>query len=394
MICMLVGAAAVLALFFPTSWGAVIQNSLVVLATASVLLIHLVVGGLTRFSSAGLFLGVCMICILIIATIVSPLPIFTPGALAPYLSIAALFSLTIDRLDRDYTIAVRVFLFASVAILCFAYGIIYEVQFVMDLNDGYYRAFGEELFESMILWHKKPVSVFASHSIAAFLYFAFLLLHIELGFACRSLGGRAINALCIAGYLYVIGQLASATSVILMVASAIWILARIGPYLFKASIPLGVLVSTLIIAILMSGFVRTFASQVNYEEVMFNSESGLLGRYSFGGRLQPTYNFIMENPFRPIGLTYDPEIYLGDNFIAEYIVRGTVVLYIVVIVLMFKFLRRNLISRVHAGAIAAYFFASDVGYPLLTYSRMPAILLLSVFVLNHCSSKARASRPI
>ena len=116
------------------------------------------------------------------------------------------------------------------------------------------------------------------------------------------------------------------------------------------------------------------------------SESGFLGRYTGGGRLQSTYEYLIENPFRPIGLTYDPRVSLGDNFIAEYIIRGSVPLYMAVLIASALFWRRNLGSRGAAAGFFLFFLACDIGYPLLPYYRTAGAIILFVIVWNYCST--------
>jgi hypothetical protein len=102
-------------------------------------------------------------------------------------------------------------------------------------------------------------------------------------------------------------------------------------------------------------------------------DNGILSRYASGGRLQNSYDYLINNNFIPIGFSYSPDISFGDNFIAEYIIKISIVGYIIIMYLLWTWLRRNLTWR-SAVLFFSFFLVTDLAYPLLVYSRVAAVL--------------------
>jgi len=104
-----------------------------------------------------------------------------------------------------------------------------------------------------------------------------------------------------------------------------------------------------------------------------SSGNGFLSRYTSGGRLQVTYNYLTDNYFLPIGLTYSTKISLGDNFIAEYVIKLSIFGYFLILYYMWGWLRRHLAFSVAMGFFC-FFIVADFAYPLLVYYRIAAAL--------------------
>jgi hypothetical protein len=124
---------------------------------------------------------------------------------------------------------------------------------------------------------------------------------------------------------------------------------------------------------------------------------GLLGRYLAGGRLQPTYDYLVSHHFLPVGLAFDESIALGDNFIAEYVLRISFFGYLILLGMLWMFLRANLHTRGQRVGFMLFFLAADIGYPLLPYPRvaacLPFFMLLWRIAADSAPRRGSASKP-
>jgi hypothetical protein len=395
-----IGLSALVATYAPSSLAGVISPGLAVAQLAIIMIVAAALGLLYRFGRDGIALSAGMFAILLFATATSPIPDLAPGAAAPYLALGTVLAVRCEPRATAMW-AVRLFELLSATLQLLAMLVVLGVSAALEVNAQLYQAFYPELFEQMVEWYGKPVTVFATHSIAGLMYFAFLATHVRLVASARSRLSRVIGAASIAVYLVLLALLLSNTSFLLFAAAIAFIVRNFFPrrrlvaYVLAACMLIGLGA----IGLRLIGDVDSVFGLLR--ETFGSSEGGFLGRYSAGGRLQQTYDYLADHPLRPIGFTYHPGVIsLGDNFIAEYVVRGTVLLYGLLLVALWRFLRENLLTRADAVALFVFFFAADLGYPLLTYGRALGVLFLFVAVWNHtaqgCESRDRplASTPV
>ncbi|MCK7558108.1 hypothetical protein MKQ70_25120 [Chitinophaga sedimenti] len=129
-----------------------------------------------KIDSIGLFTGLGIIAILILATLISPLSEYTYGALLPFLG----FVLMISIRWRDIPVggwSESLLFYVSVLLLVGAVMIITKVYDISPILKNSYSAFYPDLLMIMLDWGRKPVLTFATHSIAGFYFFIFFLLN-------------------------------------------------------------------------------------------------------------------------------------------------------------------------------------------------------------------------
>ena len=382
------GAAALLA---PSSHGGVILPGLNVIYAAAIALSLLAFVGRLRVNLLDWVLVIVLAAIAATGTITTAFPYIAWGAIGPYVLLFALFVVDAGA-SLATPISLKIFFVVSGCLLCLGYGTVLEVPVVMNLVENSYKAISEDLFESMIIWGSKPVGVFASHSIAAFAYFGLAITHYLILWSGMVRSIRVISGVCAVGFVGLLPLLMSNSGFFLFLGSVCLLLGdllrRGGGKWFLMAVPVAMLVLLLsplggAALELVDDAGDVVAGVLEYEE------GGLLGRYASGGRLQPTYDYLLAHPMQPIGLAYSEAIALGDNFVGEYVVRFGLGGYLLVLVLLARFLLRWAVSAALAVGLFLYFFAADLGYPLLPYVRVAGALPWIITVLNVALSRER-----
>lgn len=318
-------------------------------------------------------------------TMISPFPYIAWGGAASYI-LASMVLLTDFRLDRNALNArvdlflIRAVLCASLVILVLGAGILMEESTLVDVIQNYYQSFSEELYEQMVTWNSKPVTVFGSHSTAAFAYFSLFALNFKISENKNlPIHWRIVHFSCAIGFVVLNWFLASNTSVAMAILMFVFIAAKpaklLSPRLMLVVLP-WIMIFILIIAFDLNLFQAILGD---------SEENGFLARYTAGGRLQSTYDYLAANYFAPIGFSYSPELGLGDNFIAEYIVKTSPLGYLIILCLLWGWFRRHLDLR-QAVAFFVFFLLADLAYPLLVYSRIAAVLPFYVLIWQRLSA--------
>lgn len=380
-------ASALFGFYFPTSIAGVISTPLSLGAFIGPALILLCLIKPSKWQWRRVPYLLFFFAFLLIFTIVSPFNYVSWGGLAPYILISVVFlvdfkseawggGLFVDRLLLWIVVSVNIFIFVL------GFGILVEDAYLLEFLGNNYQAISNSLFEQMVFWGLKPVTIFGSHSTAAFAYFSLFILSLKiifviglskvykLFFLLSSFGFFVLN--------YLLFSNASVFVSILMLMTVIVVLNRIihGPekIIFYFLVIVGFLISVYYFDL----------SQLIFGD---SRDNGILARYGSGGRLQGTYDYLLDNYFMPIGLSYSLDIALGDNFIAEYIIKSSVVGYILLLLLLWTWLRRHLIYRT-AIMFFLFFLITDFAYPLLVYSRVAATLPFFVLVWSRLDSKS------
>ena len=379
----------VVVLFLPSSINGKIFTEEIAFVNIILVAYLFVIGSLNSFSKEGILLSTLGMSVLFLSTLTSSLSYIAFGAIPQYLVIFTLFSINLRKDIFSSKYIIYVFYCISCIIILFAYLFIFDFQQILQINESYYQAISQELFTSMIIWSKKPVTFFASHSIAAYVYFAFLFTHLKLFNYSPSSLSRIFTILFILAYMGLLILLVSNTGYILFVGSIFILVIYFMRFYTKQTIPI-LLLLCIIFVVEIYDYIPAIIEMVNH--IFLSHSNGLLSRYTSGGRLDNTYHYIIENIFHPIGFTFDSsKISIGDNFIAEYIIRGGVFFYIIVLVSLYLFLKRNLLNQKNIKYFMFFFLLSDLGYPMLVYYRTVAILILLISIWNYSDLEKRRS---
>lgn len=374
-------------LFIPSSYQGVIFNRQSSYIDIIMFCMILIIGTMNYFSKEGIVLSTLGMSILFLATLTSKLEYIAFGGIPEYLVIFGLFSITLHKQIFTSKYIPTIFYFISGIIILYAYLFILDFQKILQINASYYQAIDHNLFVSMTIWHKEPVTFFASHSIAGYIYFAFLITHLKLFNSFHKISHRGYNLIFILAYMGLLILLLSNTSYILFVLSIVVVSVSFMRFHMKQTLPILIIICTVLI-IEIYNYIPIIVESIKY--IFLSHSNGLLSRYTAGGRLSGTYNYIAENIFRPIGFTYDAsQIALGDNFIAEYIIKGGIFFYIIILFSLYSFLKRNLLNSKNIKYFMFFFLLSEIGYPLLVYYKTVGILLLLIMVWNHAALQSK-----
>jgi hypothetical protein len=267
------------------------------------------------------------------------------------------------------------FLSTNVIILTIGFGIAADIESAKAITRFAYSAFYDELYVQMVEWYNKPVTVFSTHSIAAFASFVFFVGNVLL-FGC----GRRVFALLALAHLLILVLLKSVSAIGFLVLSILVLLiATRGVTRIATVVVLGV------------GLPLAFWQISDYLPILWRvvtaTESGFLGRYAEGTALERTIDYILNYPLLPIGLTFDPGLFYGDSGFVEYVLRGSLPLLILMYAALWLFLARYVDSpRVRAGLFSCILLF-ETGYTMLTQPRAPGLLIL--LALTYVVSKQR-----
>lgn len=325
------------------------------------------------------FIGFLLIGFLLIFTMLSPLNGYALGAVIPYLGIVCLLSTDFRRWRVGPT-AIRIFALAAACLLILGWGTVLGYEGIIDFQSAHYQQFNDEIFEQMVGWYAKPVTVYATHSLSAFAYFALSVTFFRMAHFERRFRIRALWLSYGLGFALLIPYLMSNSAIaltLLLIGAGLF-------YLFKARrwiVLAALILAALSVAVVYADAIIGIANSLfRLQDILSSHDNGFAGRYSSGSRLEPTYTYLIENAGWPIGLSFDPRIAFGDNFIGEYVLRLTPVGYLGVLFMLYKFLRTNLPGKLLPRLFFAFFLIGDVSFPLLTSLRfmfmIPAVVLI------------------
>jgi hypothetical protein len=381
-------ATAFAGLYAPTSFGGDIQAAIVPVYTIAICMLLVAMMGRRSTIWGNVQMAVLVLFMLAIFTVLSPLPKLAFGAVFPYLALCCVLS-------RDVRGVVFRRMKTSVLVVCLpvlllAWSIVLGFDDIIAFQESWYQISNPDLFTSLVGWFAKPVSVFGTHSVAAFAYFAMSLLFLHMARCAASRADRVFAYAMFASFALLIPWLLSVSAILLF-------LGLLGLLGMRVLARLPWRLSTLM-ALLMVSFVAFQVATGAYDDnemvqgafdVLGAKGNGFAGRIGSESRLAPTYNYLADGWLQPVGITYDEIIEFGDNFIAEYVLRISIFGYLLVLLMLANFARTNLYTRSHCILLFLFFMAADLGYPLLTTFRVIFALPFFVVLWNTASAARR-----
>ena len=130
-------------------------------------------------------LSLIILMFMFVFTFASPFSSVSWGGFIPYFFILAIF-LTSFKIEADKygqsfdLLLIGILISINIFIFLIGFGTVLNVQLVIDLQSEFYQSIGDELFEHMVIWYSKPVTVFGSHSTAAFMYLVLFVVNLKL----------------------------------------------------------------------------------------------------------------------------------------------------------------------------------------------------------------------
>lgn len=370
-------------LFFPTSWQEQIRGELIVAGFGVQIALLCVIALRRGVDIRSLVLLAAALGLLFAFTLLSRREEYALGAALQYGTPLLLFAVRIPEdlaIGRSGRRFIAFFGAMNVVLLLYGFGIAANVQGAKWLTHSIYSAFFDELYEQMVEWFNKPVTVFATHSIAAFAAFVLFLANLFLYRARRS----TVFLLFALLHLVILVLLKSVSAIGFLGLSLV-ILAVLQQGLLKA-FGVALLVCLGAAAWWNSSFL------IDAWAILTSTGGGFLGRYAEGAPLERTIHFILQHPFAPIGLEFNRDVFYGDSGIVEYLVRGSVPLLLIMYAALWLFLRRSIDSfRVRLG-VFSMILLFETGYTILTYYRTTGLLVL--LCLTYVASREHTSRSI
>jgi len=372
-------------LYFPTSTMGQMSPTLVLIN--SVIFIIVVVLFAVKY---GVYyntipFAIMIILLLLIFTIVSPLPNNAYGALLYYLPYSVLICLKLNEVKLNAYLQ-SLFLLINIVNITIAFGIILGATTITDFLLSNYASFYDELLPLMFAF-RKPILTFGTHSVAAFFYYIFFYLN----YKYYMVHNKKLYLVLALIYLLLLLFLASTTALVLFIFAAVQTMMNI-----KSKAKLGSLIFILFIVFLVATNIlkneEVFDSfSNNWELITASDGSGLRARYAKGGQLDATITFLQNHPFRPVGLGFSDDLFYGDSGPIEYLLRGSIFLLFAMYVGFYLFLRNNLTNNRTANFIFVVYIAFEIGFSNLIYLRTICFLpFLIVYLkdLDNCQLPA------
>ena len=374
-----VSGLVLFALYFPTSIGGVISQTLsvvpfVVLCSVFLFLLLQRRGLGPRLLVLNSLLSMLL---LMFSTLMSPFTEYSWGAVVVYLSLVLLYCVNL----KDVPLArVMEFLFIAVNLvnIALAVGIVLNVSLVDQFIKENYSAFFPQLVEFMIDWYNKPIITFGSHSVAGFFFYLFFYLNYK-AYVMKKSRWHLFLAITYVG-LEVFVQSSTA---FVFTALAVMQLLRLFLLRNRQAVPLVTLgiLAFLILIFLKDVNIPNIAAALT-KAAIGDEEGGLLARYSSGGILAGTINYILGHPLSPIGFSYSEELFYGDSGFVVYLLRGSLPLLLTVYGGLFIFLKANLKSKTTALFSFLVIIAFEIGFTPLLYFRFLGFLPFMIVYLN------------
>jgi hypothetical protein len=274
-------------------------------------------------------------------------------------------------------------------------------QWISDFLPKYYWTSYPELVPSMVALHK-PVLTFGSHSLAGLFIYLFFWVNWEDHRLCRN---RLALFFAMSNFILLVG-LTSFTSF----GFAVLALAQMCKGVWEQNRKI-VIAIALCIAALIPLAVRVFADQIDIfiqlpelaEKTMLNTETnGPLSRYGPDGALRAAMTYLFDHPLSPIGLTRSGPAFaidspshflIADSGPLEYMLRGSVPLLFLIYYGLYRFLRHNLVMRIHGTVFFSVIIVFEVGFSALDSSRTFFLLPFLIVYLNHVALSHASQAP-
>jgi hypothetical protein len=371
----------VVGMYFPTSIQGDISIPLLgAFYCVTLLLLALII---KRDGTAGFLACVfsfLMIPVLLLFTLTSGLTTYKPGALVAYGALSVLYIVNLKALSFRKSL-VGFFAFVNILNICGAIAILVGYDGVTKLIVANYSSFYPELVQYM-MDVRKPVLTFGAHSIAGLLLYFFFFAALQ----TWRLNRTRLFLVFAYSYVLIMYSLLSVTGLIfgtIALFQLLYCLWQEDRKLLKITVSL-----TSVVAIAMVLFL---SSVVPWDDgvdavklVLTAPDGGLSGRFLPGGTLYGDLQYLRDNSFSPVGVSYVEQLQFGDSGFVEQILRGSVPLVLMVYGGLFFFLRRNLVARADAYLIFFAIIAFEAGYStLITGYRTLCLIPFFIIYLNH-----------
>jgi hypothetical protein len=226
----------------------------------------------------------------------------------------------------------------------------------------------------------KPINTFATHSLAAFIFFLFFLLNYATYLWNKNILYLIFSAILLLFILF----LRSNTGYLYFGIASVYLIITLRKSPLKLIGFLSFITAMLVWIYIQYSALIDVMIEGNLFDVASRQGSGLSGRYTEGNYLSGTIEFIKENPFTPIGLSFSDNLFFTDSGFILYYLRGSIFLILGLYAGFYFFLKRNIIQGGYfAGLIFLVFMLFEIGLPNLINTRTLYIIPFLVVYFNH-----------
>jgi len=377
---------AFFSLFWPTSINTVIMPHLTLTGNVICLAV-LIVGALfgwIRLNATLFVISWMLMIVLFLMTFLSPYKDITFGAIVPYITMAFVASVNIKEL-RFSQGQIRFIFWISVFLCILCWAVIFDSKLVIDVQESYYQIV-PDLFNYMVAWANKPVLMFATHSVAGFAYFIFSVVLFLYGNKETSFYKKNVLYFLSLNFFVLLVFLISNTGFLLFAGLLVFYMYR---FVFAKGV-MPIFVFVLLVLLLFTIYIEEIFILLgiaidSVSDVSSTKNNGILSRFTLGSRLAGSYEYVFNSPIIGVGFTDGGKLAFGDNMLSEYVLRGGVFGYLLVVIAVFGFFYSNIKSVSAALLMFAFVMLSDTGYPLWVAFRFVFLFPLLVVLINHLS---------
>jgi len=376
------GSLLVLGFYFPTSIGEQFSTALLgisyLLSLALLFLLFLEAEDRPSFLVCVSLLSI--VPLLLVFTYTSGLHTYTFGALGGFAVLSALL-ITNLREVRFPPYLFHLCILVNILNILVGIAILAGSDLLGRFLVTHYSIYYPELVSNM-LFYRKPILTFGTHSIAAFFLYLFFYANLQ---TYRLKGKKLflIFALC---YLILTAFLLSVSGLILAAVGALQLFWFLWSSVRRRWFWGGALLAVLG---LIAGFqflgsiVKNWADvREGAKAIITSSDGGFLGRLASGGTLRYSIEYLRYHPFSPVGVSDKEGLMFQDSGLVEYLLRGSVILVFLVYGGLFFFLRRSVLSKGDAQWLFLVILGFELGFTALTNFRALYLLPFLIVYLN------------
>lgn len=331
--------------------------------------------------------------VLLMNFIVWAATLFNPGervrnvAGGTYILLSLLFIANFKNIPIGKSIK-TVFNVVNFLLIIIGFAMVSYNQLIYNIFVDYYSDFYQELVPNMLA-RGKPILTFGTHSLAAFYLFIFFYLNIR----TYASNKKIIYFLASISYLYFCVALQSNSGYV-------FLLFGVGVLIFNLRhkiISLSVVTATILLIMIFNPVetkVYLDTVQLNIETATLSSSHGIDGRYSEEGNQAADIRHIVDNPFKPTGLSmaFGSELTYHDSGLIATTLEGTIILTVLLYGTLFVFLKRNIVNNKNALIIFFSLMLIQLGYNNLFYFRAVCIIPFVILYLNSLEENANDAK--
>lgn len=299
------------------------------------------------------------------------------GIYPNFFLLSLLFLLNYDELGQFRHIY-NVQLIATWLIIILGVGIIIGNTTISNFLIYNYSFAYEDLLPNMLA-ARKPVATFGTHSVASFFIFFLFFLNIK----TYQVKGKMVYLITSIIMLLLLIFIRSNTA---LGYSGIAFFILAGTFIKKKSsllLVFGIVVTIFFYISVIDPTIIDVFYEYDVLSILTSKDNGLAGRYSGTSVLAPTIDYIKNNPFVPVGLTYSDKLYYTDSGVILYFLRGSIFLASAIYLGFYSFLNSNLLRKKDVYYVFFFFMIFEIGYPTLIEPRVLCFIPFVVVYLNH-----------